>query len=142
MYPLTSRPEASSTCERVGALAAWASASVGAANAAETADAMRSFFIERPFVGWENASAAFYFGFKPARLLDAGSPPGLRPKRPPPTCLIPTNVYLVSLVPHSSRMLKIAGAATPEIRARIDQKRIFSNSPIAAAPWGRRAGLL
>src|SRR5712691_8020800 len=60
-YPLTSRPEASSTCESVGALAAWASATVGAANAAETADAMRSFFIERPFVGGKNASAAFLF---------------------------------------------------------------------------------
>src|SRR5947199_76361 len=34
-----------------GARAAWASAPEGAANAAETADAMRSFFIERPFVG-------------------------------------------------------------------------------------------
>src|SRR5216684_4381648 len=45
MYPLTSRPEASNTCPSVGALAAWASATVGAANAAETADAMRSFFI-------------------------------------------------------------------------------------------------
>src|SRR5438045_9363611 len=73
MYPLTLRPEASSTCESVGALAAWASARVGAANAAETADAMRSFFIERPFVGGENTSAAIYLGFKPARLLDAGS---------------------------------------------------------------------
>src|SRR6267143_7323761 len=73
MYPFTLMPEASSTCPSVGALAAWASATVGAANAAETADAMRSFFIERPFVGGKNTSAAFYFGLKPARLLDAGS---------------------------------------------------------------------
>src|SRR5438045_8891528 len=83
MYPLTLRPEASSTCESVGALAAWASARVGAANAAETADAMRSFFIERPFVGGENTSAASYFGFKPARLLDAGSHQTIARNAPP-----------------------------------------------------------
>src|SRR6266480_2129106 len=51
MYPLTLIPEASSTCESVGPLAAWASAAVGAANAAETADAMRSFFIRASFRG-------------------------------------------------------------------------------------------
>src|SRR5207237_9889494 len=72
-YPLMVMPEAASTCESVGGLADWASAIVGASNAAETADAMRSFFIERPFVVGKNSSAAIYFGFKPARLLDAGS---------------------------------------------------------------------
>src|SRR6267378_3900882 len=111
-------PEASSTCESVGALAACASATVGAANAAETADAMRSFFIERPFVGGKNTSAAFYFGLKPSRLLDCRVAPDFRPNRPPPTCLIPTNVYLVSLVLHSSRDVKNSRSRKPRKAAQ------------------------
>src|SRR5712692_11987075 len=128
MYPLTSRPEASSTCESVGALAAWASATVGAANAAETADAMRSFFIERPFVVGKILPLPFYFGFKPARLLDAGSHRIFRPKRPPPTCLIPTNVYLVSLVLHSSRNVKKVPEPQPRKRRKDRPKKDFFRS--------------
>src|SRR5437879_193014 len=129
MYPLTLRPEASSTCESVGALAACASATVGAANAAETADAMRSFFIERPFVGGKNIFAAFYFGFKPARLLDCRVGSDFRPKRPPPTCLIPTNVYLVSLVLHSSRNVKNYRGRKPRNRRKDRPKKDFFQLP-------------
>src|SRR6266704_4667088 len=119
-------PEASSTCERVGALAACASASVGAANAAETAVAMRSFFIERPFVGGKNTSAALYLGWNLPGCSTAGSHRTLARNALPLTCLIPTNV------PGFARAallenVKIAGATNPEIGARIDQNEIFSN---------------
>src|SRR2546423_11454863 len=119
MYPVTLRPEASSTCESVGALAAWASASVGAANAAETADAMRSFFIERPFVGGKNISAAFLFRLRTARLLDAGrfglSPETPSPYLPDPDQRLPGFARAALL-----KNVKNFRAATPEIRARID----------------------
>src|SRR6266702_5201195 len=91
-YPLMLMPEASSTCESVGALAAWASATVGAANAAETAVAMRSFFIERPFVGGKNTSAALYLGWNLPGCSTAGSHRTLARNALPLTCLIPTNV--------------------------------------------------
>src|SRR5260221_10610447 len=142
-YPLTLMPEASSTCESVGALAAWASASVGAANAAETADAMRSFFIERPFVGGKNTSAVSCFGLKPARLLNCRDASGFRPKRPPPTCLIPTNVYLVSLVLHSSRDVKNYRGCNPASRRKDRPKKDFFQLPYyPGAHWAERGAVM
>ncbi len=103
--PFTLMPEASSTCPSVGTLAACASATVGAASAAETADAMRSFFI------W---SVLSWVGkVLPLPFISASNLPGcsicrvasgFRPKRPPPYSPDPDQRYLVSLVLHSSRM--------------------------------------
>src|SRR3979411_2780280 len=135
MYPLRLMREASSPWESVGALDAWASATVGAANAAEIADAMRSFFIERPLVGGKNPSAAFCLGFKPARPLDCRVAPDFRPKRPPPTCLIPTNVYLVSLVLHSSRDVKNYRSCNPGNPRKDRPKKDFFQLPYYGVPF-------
>src|SRR5437660_7258848 len=129
MYPLTLRPEASSTCESVGALAACASATVGAANAAETADAMSSFFIERPFVGGKNISAAFLFRLQTCQAARLPGRTGLSPEAPSPTCLIPTNVYLVSLVLHSSRDVKNYRSRKPRKRRKDKPKKDFFQLP-------------
>jgi hypothetical protein len=86
MYPFTLMPEASSTCPSVGALAAWASATVGAANAAETADAMRSFFMLSVLSWWEIKQLFFHLDCLDFSRVASDS----RPKRPPPICLAPT----------------------------------------------------
>src|SRR5207302_4925425 len=119
-------PEASSTCPSVGALAAWASATVGAANAAETADAIRSFFMERPFVGGKDNSTDFYFDFEPAGLLDQPGRIGLPARDVLPVSCPSRPTHLVSLVLYSCE-----GDKFPELRpgsgARIDQNAVFSN---------------
>src|SRR6266581_8221488 len=134
MYPLTSRPEASSTCESVGPLAAWASASVGAANAAETADAMRSFFIERPFVVGKILPLPFFSASNLPGCLMPGcigpSPETPSPYLPDPDQRLPGFARAALL-----KNVNNYRSRNPEIRARIDQKRIFSTSPVAAAPW-------
>src|SRR6266513_6103418 len=130
MYPVTLRPEASSTCERVGALAAWASASVGAANAAETADAMRSFFIERPFVVGKILPLPFFSASNLPGCLMPGrtgpSPETPSPYLPDPDQRLPGFARAALL-----KNVNNCRSCNPEIRARIDQKGIFSNSPVA-----------
>src|SRR6266704_513329 len=141
MYPLTSRPEASSTCESVGALAAWASATVGAANAAETADAMRSFFMERPFVGGKNTFAAF-IRLEPARLLDCRVAPDSRPKRPPPNLPDPDQRLPGFARAALLKNVKNCRGCNPGNPRKDRPKKDFFQLPSFGGPSGPSGGLL
>src|SRR6266513_1156642 len=139
MYPVTLRPEASSTCERVGALAAWASASVGAANAAETADAMRSFFIERPFVGGKILPLPFISASNLPGCLMPGrigpSPETPSPYLPDPDQRLPGFARAALL-----KNMKNFRSCNPGNSRKDRPKKDFFQLPVAAAPLGRTRG--
>src|SRR6266571_8239432 len=131
MYPFTLIPEASSTCPIVGALAAWASASVGAANAAETAEAIRSFFIKSVLSWWEYKRLLFLASSLPDCSILPGRI-GLSPETPSPYLPDPDQrTWFRSCC--TPRECEIVPGRDPGIGARIDQKAIFSNCRIAAA---------
>src|SRR5437773_4555101 len=143
MYPLTLRPEASSTCERVGALAAWASASVGAANAAETADAMRSFFIERPFVVGKILPLPFFSASNLPGCLMPGrigpSPETPSPYLPDPDQRLPGFARAVLL-----KNVKNCRSCNPGNPRKDRPKMDFFQLPCCGGPMGaaRRAAMM
>src|SRR6266702_4339033 len=142
MYPFTVMPEASSTCERVGALAAWASANEGAANAAETADAMRSFFMERPFVGGKSTSTAFISTSSLPGCSNLPGRIGLSPETPSPYLPDPDQRLPGFARAALLKNVKNCRGCNPGNPRKDRPKKDFFQLPSFGGPSGPRAGLL
>src|SRR6266480_384975 len=139
MYPLTLIPEASSTCESVGPLAAWASAAVGAANAAETAAAMRSFFIRASFRGGKILPLPFISASNLPGCLMPGrtglSPEASSPYLPDPDQRLP-GFARAALLKNVNNCRSCNPGNPPKDRPKKD----FFHLPCCGGPFGPHAG--